>query len=114
MNRKSHRKAKKLKCEQCGFDPKHPAQLHLDHIVALSNGGADETSNLQTLCANCHALKTLADARIRRRPGSYDPSLKLLVRESIRSRKLKADRKLDKPDSSTSTPRYSIIQLGSS
>jgi 5-methylcytosine-specific restriction endonuclease McrA len=100
--RSPKRRAKKSQCERCGFDPKHSSQLHLDHIVAMANGGLDEPGNWQTLCANCHALKTIDDTRIatarRRRPGAYDASLKLLVRESIWSRRLKADRKLENED----------------
>jgi 5-methylcytosine-specific restriction enzyme A len=33
----------------------------VDHVVALANGGSDEDSNLQSLCAPCHAEKTAAD-----------------------------------------------------
>ena len=33
----------------------------LDHIVALTNGGADESDNRQGLCKQCHADKTLID-----------------------------------------------------
>jgi 5-methylcytosine-specific restriction endonuclease McrA len=32
-----------------------------DHIVALINGGKHAESNLQLLCATCHAIKTKAD-----------------------------------------------------
>ena len=47
---------KKDKCENCGFKPIHLCQLDVDHI----NGdrGNSEPSNLMTLCANCHRLKT--------------------------------------------------------
>lgn len=43
-------------CESCGFLPKHPCQLDVDHI----NGDRanNSKSNLKTLCANCHRLKT--------------------------------------------------------
>ena len=50
-------------CERCGFVPEHPSQLDIDHIVPLSEGGADDPSNYQTLCANCHRLKTLEEKR---------------------------------------------------
>lgn len=53
--RKRHLKAA---CEFCGFKPAVDAQLQLDHRVPQSRGGTDHPSNLQTLCANCHALKT--------------------------------------------------------
>jgi len=32
---------------------------HVDHIVPLSQGGTNETSNLQTLCHSCHSRKTV-------------------------------------------------------
>jgi 5-methylcytosine-specific restriction endonuclease McrA len=32
---------------------------HVDHVVPLSQGGTNETSNLQTLCRRCHARKTV-------------------------------------------------------
>ena len=43
-------------CEHCGFLPKHPCQLDVDHIDG--NHFNDDPSNLQTLCANCHRFKT--------------------------------------------------------
>lgn len=44
-------------CEQCGFVAEHRCQLDLDH----KDGNAlnHKQENLQTLCANCHRLKTL-------------------------------------------------------
>lgn len=41
---------------RCGFIPEHPVQLDVDHIDG--NGRNDDPENLQTLCANCHRLKT--------------------------------------------------------
>lgn len=35
--------------------------FHLDHIIALVNGGADEDHNLQVLCIKCHDEKTQVD-----------------------------------------------------
>lgn len=43
-------------CEQCGFVAAHPCQLDVDHIDG--NAANNDPSNLQTLCANCHRLKT--------------------------------------------------------
>jgi hypothetical protein len=56
MKRRPWKKFKKDTCEQCGFIPAHPAQLDVDHIDG--NKENNDISNLQTLCANCHRLKT--------------------------------------------------------
>lgn len=50
-------KHRKDKCERCGFIPEHPCQLDVDHIDG--NHDNDDPTNLQTLCANCHRLKTM-------------------------------------------------------
>ena len=47
---------KKDICEHCGFVPDHSSQLEVDHIDG--NHYNNEPGNLQTLCANCHRLKT--------------------------------------------------------
>jgi len=58
LYRKAHayKKHKKDSCELCGFLPTHSCQLDVDHIDGQHSN--DEISNLQTLCANCHRLKT--------------------------------------------------------
>jgi len=50
---------KKDICEICGFIPEHSCQLDVDHIDGDRSNDAE--SNLQTLCANCHRLKTHID-----------------------------------------------------
>ena len=47
---------KKDYCEHCDFKPVHISQLDVDHIDG--DRWNNEPSNLQTLCANCHRLKT--------------------------------------------------------
>lgn len=52
-------KLKRLKgdsCSLCGFIPVHSCQLDVDHIDG--NRDNNDKSNLMTLCANCHRLKT--------------------------------------------------------
>lgn len=49
-------KHKKNYCEHCGFIPIHSVQLDVDHIDGNHNN--NDIKNLQTLCANCHRLKT--------------------------------------------------------
>lgn len=57
LNKKRpYAKQKKNICEKCGFIPMHKCQLDVDHIDGNHNNNAKE--NLQTLCANCHRLKT--------------------------------------------------------
>lgn len=48
---------KKDTCEHCGFIPEHSSQLDVDHIDGDSSN--NDPVNLQTLCANCHRLKTM-------------------------------------------------------
>jgi len=43
-------------CEVCGFVPVNRVQLDVDHIDG--NKKNNSLDNLQTLCANCHRLKT--------------------------------------------------------
>lgn len=50
-----YRVHKKDACEVCGFTG-HPCQLDVDHID--NNHKNNELTNLQTLCANCHRLKS--------------------------------------------------------
>lgn len=51
-----YRYAVKDSCESCGFIPVDICQLDVDHIDG--NHDNNKISNLQTLCANCHRLKT--------------------------------------------------------
>lgn len=51
-----YRKFLKDKCDFCGFIPIHNCQLDVDHKDG--NNKNNEVANLQTLCANCHRLKT--------------------------------------------------------
>lgn len=47
---------KKDSCEQCGFIPIIKEQLDVDHVDGDPSNSSQ--SNLMTLCANCHRLKT--------------------------------------------------------
>ena len=53
---KSYQDYKKDRCALCGFVALHKCQLDVDHIDG--DGTNHDPSNLQTLCANCHRLKT--------------------------------------------------------
>ena len=47
---------KKDSCEVCGFVAANRCQLDVDHIDG--NHGNNDPNNLQTLCSNCHRLKS--------------------------------------------------------
>ena len=55
--RKKYLIHRKEYCEQCGFIPKHICQLDVDHINGIHED--NKINNLQTLCSNCHRLKTM-------------------------------------------------------
>jgi 5-methylcytosine-specific restriction protein A len=52
-------------CVHCLAAGRTTAATVPDHVVPLADGGADDDSNLQSLCAPCHAVKTAAEARAR-------------------------------------------------
>lgn len=55
-HKKPYTRHKKEYCERCEFKPEDMCQLDVDHID--NDHGNSDPSNLQTLCANCHRLKT--------------------------------------------------------
>ena len=56
VKKKHYREYKKTYCEYCGFVAVDKRQLDVDHIDG--NHSNNNENNLQTLCANCHRLKT--------------------------------------------------------
>lgn len=56
IRKRPYRYAVGDKCEKCGFIPEHKCQLDVDHID--ENHSNNDPSNFQTLCANCHRLKS--------------------------------------------------------
>jgi 5-methylcytosine-specific restriction protein A len=50
------------RCQACGIRIDAGRAWHLDHVIPLSLGGADATSNLQVLCRACHRDKTRRDS----------------------------------------------------
>lgn len=56
-----YRKHLKDRCIKCGFVPVHGCQLDVDHIDG--NHKNNDICNLQTLCANCHRLKTYTERK---------------------------------------------------
>ena len=55
-------------CRACAAQGLTTEGVEVDHVVPLSQGGADDASNRQTLCAECHRIKTERDLAIRRNP----------------------------------------------
>lgn len=45
-------------CRICARKGRLTPATEVDHIIPLEAGGTDEASNLQSLCHDCHALKT--------------------------------------------------------
>lgn len=45
-----------LRCVYCGVDLIH-AEVHLDHVIPESQGGATSYSNLQVTCRKCNLEK---------------------------------------------------------
>ena len=54
--RKPYLKYRKTKCDSCGIEPEWIGVLDIDHIDGDKNN--NQKNNLQTLCSNCHRLKT--------------------------------------------------------
>ena len=74
------RRAKDTKCANCGFVALHRCQLDVDHIDG--NRDNDAADNLQTLCANCHRLKSyLSQEHVRweKKDAVKPPQLRLLA-----------------------------------
>lgn len=55
--------AKDTKCAQRGFEG-HFSQLDVDHIDGNHNN--HDPTNLQTLCSNCHRLKTYKEQQAKK------------------------------------------------
>ncbi len=61
FNRNNHQ------CQSCYTIDLTAKNLQIDHIVALAQGGTNDLSNLQTLCAKCNREKSAKiDTRFRR------------------------------------------------
>jgi 5-methylcytosine-specific restriction endonuclease McrA len=54
-------------CQSCHEIELSAKKLQIDHIVPLAQGGTNDISNLQTLCAKCNREKSAKiDIRFRR------------------------------------------------
>lgn len=46
-------------CNVCKINPSH----QVDHIIPLAEGGLDTIDNKQSICIQCHTIKTKEEAR---------------------------------------------------
>ena len=53
-----------------------PAGYEVDHILPLHLNGSDDSLNLQALCNDCHAEKSLMEAIGREKSMHLPPSVK--------------------------------------
>ena len=60
-------------CAECRRQGRVTLATQRDHIKPLAEGGADDSSNVQGLCAACHEAKSKAEAArgVRRAWGNY-------------------------------------------
>lgn len=56
-----------------------PSTYHIDHIVPLSEGGADDATNCWSLCQNCHAIKTEGETIERLRRSQLQPHARTMT-----------------------------------
>ncbi|RMG71918.1 MAG: HNH endonuclease [Chloroflexi bacterium] len=52
-------------CRICYKDGRLVAATEVDHIVPLCKGGNDNRDNLQSLCCDCHKIKTREDKNMK-------------------------------------------------
>lgn len=50
-------------CRPCSAAGRVTVATIRDHIVPLAEGGTDAPSNLQPICAECHAVKVVEESR---------------------------------------------------
>ncbi|MDR0228647.1 MAG: HNH endonuclease [Flavobacteriaceae bacterium] len=48
----------KYHCKYCGRGVEDGVKLHVDHVLAISNGGTDSLTNLVTSCEDCNIGKS--------------------------------------------------------
>jgi len=49
-------------CQPCLTASRLTLATQVDHITPKAKGGDDDPANLQSICADCHATKTAAEA----------------------------------------------------
>ena len=54
-------------CAKCGQLPRTHREWELDHITPSSEGGSNDSENMQVLCIPCHDEKSQAESQRARR-----------------------------------------------
>jgi hypothetical protein len=71
-----------FRCVYCGSTP-NDGPLHVDHVLAIANGGTDEIDNLVAACAACNLGK--AAVPLVRRAPTPDPEAIAEQAEQVRA-----------------------------
>lgn len=50
-----------MQCQICGDLCIGKGNAHVDHVIAVVNGGSDDDDNLRLACASCHNSRTTKD-----------------------------------------------------
>jgi hypothetical protein len=75
-------KRDEFRCVYCGSTP-NDGPLHVDHVVAVANGGGDDLPNLVTACAACNLGKS--SVPLTNRAPAMDPEASAEQAEQIRA-----------------------------
>lgn len=69
-------------CLRCDKKFRNKSQLSVHHIIPRANGGANDASNLVTLCHPCHDLVEVNDLRTRAAiMGSLDTDVEIIAHD---------------------------------
>ena len=62
-------------CQACLARGRIAEAREVDHVVSRANGGSEQDSNLQAICADCHKAKTANERNGKWEGGIKSPSL---------------------------------------
>lgn len=73
-----------FRCRYCGADPTKGV-LHVDHVLAIANGGTDDPANLVASCRSCNLGKSAVPLEARKFAPPSSPEELLEQAEQIRA-----------------------------